>query len=148
MAVRDIPLTDASVSQTATVADAVSVLFEARVAALAVLDASGGVAGIFSEDDLLKTVFPGYLAELRHTAFLPDDAAALDELTRKARDLPVQDVARPTETLSVEDSQIHAAERFMHSGDEALPVVDGERFVGMLSIAALCQARLDRAGEP
>jgi hypothetical protein len=31
----------------------------------------------------------------------------------------------------------------MHSGDDALPVVEDGRFVGMLSVAALCHARLD-----
>jgi CBS domain-containing protein len=144
MPLRDATLVNASVHETATFADAVAVLFAARVPALAVLDDAGRVVGIFSEGDLLRAVFPGYLADVRHTAFLPDDAPTLDALARRVRDQPVGDFARRTELLGADDSQIHAAERFMHTGEDALPVVDKGRFVGMLSIAALCQGRLDR----
>lgn len=145
MALEDLTLVDASVPESATVAEAVSALSEAHVPALAVLDEEGHVVGIFSESDLLRAVFPGYLAELHHTAFLRDDASALDALAREARDKPVRSFVRATETLRLGDSQVHAAERFMHTGEDALPVVDGERFVGMLSISGLCQARL---GQP
>lgn len=142
MSLQDLTLVNASVPEGATVVDAVTALFETRVPALAVLDDAERVVGIFSESDLLKAVFPGYLAEVRHTAFLTDDPSALDALARDARDRPVSDFARATEALQLGDSQIHAAERFMHTGEDALPVVDGERFVGMLSISGLCQARL------
>ncbi|MFO7573451.1 MAG: CBS domain-containing protein [Gaiellaceae bacterium] len=144
MSLRDVPLVDASVSATATFAEAVTALSSTRSPALAVLDEDERVVGIFSEGDLLRAVFPGYLAEVRHTAFLTDDADTLDELARDAHDRPVRAFARPTDPLAADDSQIHAAERFMHTEEDALPVVDGERFVGMLSVSALCHARLAR----
>jgi len=144
MALRDLDLTDASVQQTAALADAVKKLFAARVPTLAVLDDEGRVVGILSERDVLRAVFPGYLSEIRHSAFLTDDAAALEELAQRARDQPVSEFMRESEVLETSDSQIHAAERLMHSGDDALPVVEKERFVGMLSVAGLCHARLDR----
>jgi len=144
MALRDLSLTDASVPETATLAEAVAELFVARVPAVAVLDDARRVLGVLSERDVLRAVFPGYLAEIRHTAFLPDDASALDELAARARDRPVRDFVRKAEVLYADDSQVHAAERLMHSGDDALPVVDGARFIGMLSVAALCHTRLDR----
>ena len=144
MPLRDVTLTDASVPETATLAEAVAELFAARVPAVAVLDRNGGVIGILSERDILRAVFPGYLAEIRHSAFLPDDATALEELAARARDRPVGEFVRTSEVLDASDSQIHAAERLMHSGDDALPVAEDGRFVGMLSVAALCQARLDR----
>jgi CBS domain-containing protein len=144
MALRDLSLTDASVPETATLAEAVAALFEARVPAIAVVGDSGRVLGVLSERDVLRAVFPGYLAEIRHSAFLRDDASALDELAARARDRPVRDFVRKSEVLHADDSQIHAAERLMHSGDDALPVVDSVRFIGMLSVAALCHARLDR----
>jgi CBS domain-containing protein len=144
MALRDLVLTDASVPETATLAEAVAELFEARVPAVAVLDDTRRVLGVLSERDVLRAVFPGYLAEIRHSAFLPDDASALEELAARARDRPVRDFVRKAEVLHADDSQVHAAERLIHSGDDALPVVDGARFLGMLSVAALCHARLDR----
>ena len=147
MPLRDVALTDASVLETASLAEAVAALFATRVPAIAVLDDAGRVLGILSEREVLGAVFPGYLGEIRHSAFLTDDASALDELAARARDRPVRDFMRTSEVLELSDSQIHAAERLMHSGDDALPVVDGGRFVGMLSVAGLCHARLDRIPE-
>lgn len=148
MPLRGIELIEASVLESAPLAEAAATLFASRVPALAVVDESGRVTGIFSEEDLLKSVFPGYLDEVRHTAFMPDDAPSLTKLARSVRHRPVREFARGIEALQLGDSQIHAAERFLHTGEDALPVVDGDRFVGMLSIAALCHARLLRAEEP
>lgn len=145
MALRDLELIDASVPEGAELAAAVAELFAAQVPALAVLDEERRVVGILSERDVLGAVFPGYLAEMRHTAFLPDDTAVLEELAARARDRPVREFVRTSEVLQASDSQIHAAERLMHSGDDALPVVEDGRFLGMLSVAGLCHARLGRA---
>ena len=141
---RDLHLVDASVPATATFAEAVAELFAARVPAIAVLDEERKVTGIFAEGDLIRGVFPGYIGELHHTAFLRDDPSGLDERARLARGEPVGAYAREVEALDAGDSQSHAAERFLHTGEHALPVVDAdERFLGMLSISALCHARLD-----
>ena len=141
---RSLPLVRASVPESATFADAVSALFDARVPALAVL-AGDRVVGVISEIDVLRGVFPPYLAELRHTAFLDDDPAALDERALSVRARPVGELARRVDVLDGDDSETHAAERFLHTGEQALPVVDHGRFLGMLSIAALCHARLEGA---
>jgi CBS domain-containing protein len=141
---RDLPLVPAAVPVSATFGEAVAALFAASVPTLAVLDEDERVAGVFGEGDLLRAVFPDYLAEVRHTAFLDDDAAALADRAREVRDAPIRRYLRPAETLSAGASQTHAAERFLHTGEQALPVVEGERFLGMLSIAALCHARLGR----
>jgi CBS domain-containing protein len=144
MALRDLDLTDVSVDGSATLAEAVAALFEARVPAIAVVDEERRVLGILSEREILGAVFPRYLTEIRHTSFLQDDESALGELAARARDRPVREVMRRSEVLDAADSQIHAAERLMHSGDDALPVAEDGRFVGMVSVAALCHARLDR----
>jgi len=147
MPLRTLALVDASVPETADLAEAVAALFAAQVPALAVLDAERHVVGVFSEEDLLRAVFPGWLGEVRHTAFLQDDTRTLDERARSVRSRPVREFARRVEALQADDSQIHAAERFLHSEEQALPVVDEGRFLGMLSVAALCHARLDRVAD-
>jgi CBS domain-containing protein len=144
MPLRDLDLTDASVPQSATLAEAVAELFESRAPAVAVLDDDRRVIGILSERDVLGAVFPRYLAEIHHSSFLTDDASSLDELAGRARDRSVRDFVRSAEILDAFDSQIHAAERLLHSGEDALPVAENGRFVGMLSVAGLCHARLDR----
>jgi CBS domain-containing protein len=138
---RDLPLVAAAVAVDASFSEATEALFRAESPAIAVIDAAGRVAGIVTEHDILRAVFPGYLVELRHTAFLPDDPAGLDRRRREAGERPVTEFARPVEPLSADESQTHAAERFLHTGEPALPVVDGDRFLGMLSVAALCRGR-------
>jgi CBS domain-containing protein len=145
MDLRQLPLVEASVRDTATFADAVDVLFAAQVSAIAVVDQDARVVGLLAERDVLGAVFPRYLAELRHTSFLPDDASVLEERVDRVRDEPLAGHARPVEPLDGGESQTHAAERFLHTGEHALPVVDDERFIGMLSVLALCHARLDSA---
>ena len=144
MSLRDTTLVDASVSEDATFAEAVTTLAASRSPALAVLDEQGRIVGVFTEADVLRAVFPSYLAEVRHTAFLTDDSSTLDQFAREVHDRPVRTFARPTTPLSADDTQVHAAERFMHTGESALPVVDNGKFDGMLSVTALCQARLAR----
>jgi CBS domain-containing protein len=144
-ALRELPLVDAWVSRKATFTEAVARLFDAQVPALAVLDDDRRLVGVVSEGDVLRAIFPGYLGELRHTAFLADDAPVLDERARSIRDRPVSEFMRAIEPLDGDESETHAAERFLHSGEQALPVVDGGRFLGVLSMAALCHARLYRA---
>jgi CBS domain-containing protein len=140
---RDLPLVPASVPESATFAEAVATLFEAQVPSVAVLFETG-LVGVLSEVDVLRAVFPGYLAELRHTAFLEDDPGVLDERARLVRGRRVGQLARLVAPLDGDDSETHAAERFLHTGEQALPVVEQGRFLGMLSIAALSHGRLDR----
>jgi len=147
MALHDVELVNASVPRTASLAEAAARLLAASVPALAVLDEAERVTGIFSQEDLLKAVFPGYLEEVRHTDFMPEDAPSLEKLAREVRDRPVSEFARECDTLRADDSKLHAAERFVHTHEGALAVVDGDRFVGMVSIAALCHARLERASQ-
>jgi CBS domain-containing protein len=144
---RDLPLVDAWVPESSTIAEAVTRLFEARVPAVAVLDDQRRVVGVVSETDLLRAVFPRYLGDLRHTAFLADDSELLDERAKTVRSEPTKMFARVVADLDANESETHAAERFLHTGEQALPVVDGERFLGMLSVAALCDARLGRRGD-
>jgi CBS domain-containing protein len=144
MELRSLRLVDAFVPETATFAEAVAALFASRSPAIAVVDRDRRVVGMVAERDVLSAVFPRYLAELRHTSFLPDDDSGLDERAQRAREELVGDYARKVETLDGGESQTHAAERFMHTEEQALPVVDNDRFIGMLSMSALCHARLDR----
>ncbi|HEU0246866.1 MAG TPA: CBS domain-containing protein [Gaiellaceae bacterium] len=143
---RGLPLVNSSVPESATFGEAVTRLFEAQVPAIAVLGSGERVLGVLSELDVLRAVFPSYLGELRQTAFLEDDSTGLEERARAVRSRRVSDFVRRVELLDGDDSETHAAERFLHTGEQALPVLEAERFIGMLSVAALCHARLDRAG--
>lgn len=130
--IRDLELAPASVEDTATFATAAAEMSQTGLPALAVLSADGKVAGVFSEDDLLRGLFPGYLGELHHTAFLGDDESRLQARAAASSGDPVGKHVTKAPMLELDDSATHAAELFLHSGLGALPVVDRGRFAGML----------------
>ena len=145
-ALRSARTIDAWVREDASFTDAAHALLTAGVAAIAVLDAGRRVVGLFTEQDLIAGVVPGYVRELRHTAFAEDDLAALARVGRKAAREPVaRHLSRPI-ILDVDTSATHAAERFLHARCGAAAVVEADRFVGMLSRAELARLLLQRAG--
>ena len=147
MSLRDIELMPASVRATATFGEAAAALRESRLPAIAVVDAEERVVGLFTDVDLLRGLFPAYLGELRHTTFLPDDPGALTRRAHEAATEPVTRHSRPPLVLELETSSTHAAERFLHCEEGAIPVVEGGRFVGMLPRAEFAVAMLRRRTE-
>lgn len=144
MSLREITLVPASVPATATFREAATTLSESGLPAIAVLGPDGRVVGIFTDVDLLRGLFPAYLGDLRHTAFLPDDP---DTLVRRAKEVatePVTAHTRKPHELELETSATHAAERFLHCEEGAIPVVERGRFVGMLPRAEFALAMLRR----
>ena len=147
MSLRDITLVPGSVAEAATFREAATALRESGLPAIAVVDAGRRVVGLFTDVDLLRGLFPAYLGDLRHTAFLPDDP---DTLTRRAHEAaaePVMQHSRRPLELELETSATHAAERFLHCEEGAIPVVEDGRFVGMLPRAEFALAMLRRRTE-
>ena len=145
MSLRDITLVPASVPVTATFREAANVLRESGMPAIAVLGKGGKVEGLFTDVDLLRGLFPAYLAELKHTAFVPEDDDSLAQRALAAADEPVTEHMGKPQELEVETSTAHAAERFLHCEEGALPVVDeNDRFVGMLPRGEFALAMLRR----
>jgi CBS domain-containing protein len=146
----DTRLVRASVPRTATFLEAARALFGTGISAIAVLDAEERVVGLFTDDDLLRGLFPGYLAELHHTAFVRQESRALVARLEEASGEPVERYMRKPMTVDIDATGIHVAERFLHSPWGALAVVEVDRFVGMVDqidfIEALMgQLDVDRA---
>ena len=138
----DIELVPASVARSATFLEAAEALTRHSVPTIAVVDDEEGVVGLFGGEDLLRGLFPGYLADLRHTAFASDDPGVLAERARAVSSQPVEKHMRKPVTVDADASAIHVAERFLHCDFGALAVVEEEKFVGMLSRADFCRAVL------
>lgn len=147
MTLREITLAPGSVPASATFREAATTLRESRLPAIAVVDQDGRVVGLFTDVDLLRGLFPAYLGELRHTAFLPDDPYAMARRATEVAAEPVTGHARKPHELELDTSSAHAAERFLHCEEGALPVVDHGRFVGMLPRAEFALAMLRRRTE-
>lgn len=113
-----------SVSADAQVSDAIDMLARHRIGALPVEDDSNGVAGIFSERDMIRCLH-------KH------GEAALHMKVRDMMTAPVITVTPQTPVM--EALTLMTQRRFRH-----LPVVEGQRMVAFISIGDLVKHRLDQ----
>jgi len=116
-----------SLRASASVLDAAEFMAQRRIGAVCVLDEEGKLIGVFSERDLLnRVVVPKCDA----------GAMKLSEVTS-----PLRAVIRCDETPH------QALERMEEIGSRHLPVLDGEKWVGMLSMRDLLRVELSDKGD-
>jgi CBS domain-containing protein len=102
--------------------------------ALAAVDERERFAGIFGEREFMSALFPGYLSQLRHAAYLP---RTLDAALEKRESCRIEPIDRYLTTDHVEvgrdfsDTQI--AEIFLHHRVLVVPVVADGRVEGLLT---------------
>jgi CBS domain-containing protein len=108
-----------------TVLDAVARLVELQIGALLVRDAQGAVAGLISERDVLR--------ECRHRSAELGSRRVAEVMTR---DLVV---------CASDDDIDHAMAVMTTRRIRHLPVMDGDRVAGMVSIGDLVKACLEEA---
>jgi CBS domain-containing protein len=117
-----------------SVGEAVAELAASGLPALVVTDSDGKLAGIFGEREFIGAIFPGYLKEMKHAAFLP--ASLEDSLEKRsdARHEPVSEYMN-TEHVEIEEDAADAqvAEIFLHHRVLIIPVVAGGRPVGIVT---------------
>ena len=114
------------VKDTATAFDAAQYMADRKIGAVCVLDPDGKLCGIFSERDLLNRVVVHKL-----------DPAAV----------PIRDVmSEPRAVIDCADTPHEALERMERIGSRHLPVVDGERFIGMLSMRDIMRVEISEQG--
>jgi CBS domain-containing protein len=128
---------------------AVRTVLESGMPALAVVDGSERFAGIFGEREFMAALFPGYLSQLRHAAFLP---RSLDEALEKRDACRSEDIGRYMTTEHVEvgpdfaDTQV--AEIFLHHRVLVVPVVADGRVEGLLTRRDFFRALAERFVHP
>ncbi len=108
-----------AVAGSITLADAARQMHERRVGAVVVLDGER-LVGILTERDVLRAVATGKV-----------DGPVSASMTHGP------DTVESTETTG------HAASLMIHGGFRHLPVVDGERTIGIISIRDLMRLHLD-----
>jgi CBS domain-containing protein len=114
------------VRDTATAFDAADYMASRNIGAVCVLDAKDKLCGIFSERDLLKRVIVKHL-----------DPA----------EVPISEVmSAPRAVIDCGETPHEALERMEQVGSRHLPVVDGEKFVGMLSMRDIMRVEISEQG--
>jgi CBS domain-containing protein len=114
------------VRDTATALDAAQYMADRKIGAVCVLDADDKLCGIFSERDLLNRVVVHRL-----------DPGAV----------PIRDVmSEPRAVIDCADTPHEALERMERIGSRHLPVVDGDKFIGMLSMRDIMRVEISEQG--
>lgn len=106
-----------------TVRNAITLLAERRIGAVPVID-GGTVAGVFSERDVIYCLKDG-------------DTGVLDRSVREV-------MTAPAVTVSPQDPVMGALSLMTRRRIRHLPVVEGGRLVGLVSIGDLVKYRIDR----
>lgn len=114
-----------SVAESATLKEAAELLDTRKVGAMVILNEAGGLAGVISERDIVRAVARGGAAALK--------SSVADSMTRQVV------TAKPSETV---DS---AMDRMTDRRIRHLPVVQGNRLIGVVSIGDLVKWRLAEA---
>ena len=115
------------VRDTATAMEAAEFMASRNIGAVCVLDETDHLCGIFSERDLLRRIV------LKHL-----DAA----------DVPIRQVmSEPNAVIECSQTPHQALERMERAGTRHLAVMDGERWVGMLSMRDIMRVELSEQGD-
>ena len=116
-----------SLRESASVLEAAEFMAQRRIGAVCVLDEEGKLTGVFSERDILNRVI------------VP---------RRDPAELKLGDVASPLRAvIRCDETPRQALERMEQIGTRHLPVVDGEKWVGMLSMRDLLRVELSEQGD-
>ena len=116
-----------SLNDLATAQEAAEFMASRNIGAVCVLDDGGKLLGVFSERDLLRRVV------VLHR----------DPATVKLRDV----LSELRAVINCDETPHQALERMELIGTRHLPVVDGERWVGMLSMRDLLRVELGEQGD-
>lgn len=116
-----------SMKASASVQDAAEFMAARNVGAVCVMDEGGKLLGVFSERDVVKRV----VLQKRDPA-----AVQVGDVTSELRAV-----------ISCDETPHQALERMELIGTRHLPVVDGERWVGMLSMRDLMRVELSEQGD-
>jgi CBS domain-containing protein len=116
-----------SVRENVTVLEAAEYMAKRKVGGVCVLDEDGRLIGVLTERDLLNSIV------------LP----RLDPAN-----LPVSDaMSKVQAVIETTDTPVEALERMELIGRRHLPVVEGERWVGMLSMRDILRVEVNEQGD-
>ena len=116
-----------SLRETATVQEAAEFMASRNIGAVCIVDDGGKLMGVFSERDVVKRVV------VQHR----------DPSVVKIGDV----LSELRAVINCDETPHQALERMELIGTRHLPVVDGERWVGMLSMRDLMRVELSEQGD-
>jgi len=129
-----------TIEQTATLRELNEVLQQHRVSSLPVVDEEGKVLGIVTEGDLIRAVLPGYM-ELHENSLYLHDFERLEARVHHVEEMPVGEIMTRQVVSVTEDTPImQIGSTFLLKRVDRIPVVRGDRLVGIVSRPDVCRA--------
>ena len=150
--VRDVMTTDVvAFRPDESVGDATRRLVERGVDGGPVVDADGTVIGILTTDDLLvqetRLHYPTVISLFGAYLELPSSHRKFEEELRKAVAARVEDVMEPEPITCAPDDTLERAATLMHEHDlSRIPVVEGDRLVGIVARGDILRVLLNLEG--
>ncbi|NBS68247.1 CBS domain-containing protein [bacterium] len=124
--------------------EAAEQLLQCKASSACVMDSDGKLVGILSEKDLFRGMFPDYGEWLKEPhAFL--DAEELEDQARQTEGKLVRDVmSKRLITTTPQTPLLRVGGIMVASGVHHVPVVDGEKVVGMVGRGDIYRAILEK----
>ena len=135
-----------TVKQTATLRELNEILQKRGVSSLPVVDEEGRVVGMVTEGDLIKALLPSYM-ELHENSLYLHDFEYLEERVHHVEEMPVKEIMTRKVISVAEDTPIlQIGSTFLLRGVDRLPVMRGNRLVGIVGRPDVCRAIFGEVG--
>jgi len=129
-----------TVRQTATLREVNEILQKYGISSLPVVDEEGKVVGMVTEGDLIRAVLPSY-KELHENSLYLHDFEYLEERVHHVEEMPVKEIMTRKIISVAEDTPIlQIGSTFLLRGVDRLPVMRGNRLVGIVGRPDVCLA--------
>ncbi len=126
-----------TVSPLSTLKEVIDLFFKFRKEYAPVVDEEGNLVGEVDAFDIIKVGIPDYVTSMASLDFLRS-FEPLEELLRSEEEIRVEKVMRkPQITLSPDSSLIEAAFQLYRHRRRYLPVVEGDKIVGVFTLSDL-----------
>ena len=144
MTIKDLMERDVvTVTEDATLEEAVRLLEKSRNSGLPVVDSEGNLLGIVTEHDIIRMIVPSYEASMSEENSKLNMDFFLNARADQVRSKPVSSVmTRNTITLTEDDPVIKATSTMLLKKIKVLPVVRVNKVVGMISRINVASALL------
>ncbi len=122
--------------------------YESGESLLPVTEENGRLVGVIFIDDFILIFLPDYIDLIRNIDFLHDfGALELTSFTVEEQLFVAEDLMKENFIVLGEDESILKAAAILHKHDQQrIPVVRGDRMVGMISQNDVCRAIYDLEG--
>jgi len=135
-----------SISPDISAAEAMTLLIDKSASGFPVIDNDGAALGVFTEKEILRTVFPTYLKDIGNFVYEEGSKAVLKKLAL-LKDIRVREIMRKDFPTLNEEASLSEASRIMITKNERrIIVVRDNKAVGIITRYDVVKGLAEEAG--